>query len=425
MIRARALASPHSHSLHHLVNSCKVTSKLTRSPFHSLAILPPLKFDSDPFTGFFLLLDSSTLNPDRPYPSLRELREPRSSTGPNNSANSLQAPRSTCQHEIQPTDFQFHFCPENFPIRSTKSNQSLPVTPSESRESMSSTPVPYNYEDLMLAPPPAVSQDLWVETTDGKARKALRAVSDDVLARGSLSIQIGLPRKILELTDLIDRSTNDENEITSLLANSQHVQFSLIGVSTNGMPVKDAVIVGDGSTTTTTTTRRFSISQHGLADISVPSSISVYRPPTHILQLWEFLESQIRHVIELFDAVQMFLILKTPVAEEGNNTGVEIQQQCARTLVDARRFVLGCENYLKLYHSQRAKLASKCIKYPQLEDYQRALVERDHEECRDCRYLLVRLRMQCVAVADVLHKNFDKVNDPKGLSRGGASVGMY
>ncbi|KAI7939671.1 hypothetical protein MJO29_014407 [Puccinia striiformis f. sp. tritici] len=365
MIRTRALASPHSHSLHHLVNSCKVTSKLTL---------------------------------------------------PNNSANSLQAPRSTCQHEIQPTDFQFHFCPENFPIRSTKSNQSLPVTPSESRE------------------------NLWVETTDGKARKALRAVSDDVLARGSLSIQIGLPRKILELTDLIDRSTNDESSIfhekwdtrwlsqmrspvSSPTANMS--SFSLIGVSTNGMPVKDAVIVGDGSTTTTTTTRRFSISQHGLADISVPSSISVYRPPTHILQLWEFLESQIRHVIELFDAVQMFLILKTPVAEEGNNTGVEIQQQCARTLVDARRFVLGCENYLKLYHSQRAKLASKCIKYPQLEDYQRALVERDHEECRDCRYLLVRLRMQCVAVADVLHKNFDKVNDPKGLSRGGASVGMY
>ncbi|POV94823.1 hypothetical protein PSHT_16003 [Puccinia striiformis] len=424
MIRARALASPHSHSLHHLVNSCKVTSKLTRSPFHSLAILPPLKFDSDPFTGFFLLLDSSTTV----------------SVIANNSANSLQAPRSTCQHEIQPTDFQFHFCPENFPIRSTKSNQSLPVTPSESRESMSSTPVPYNYEDLMLAPPPAVSQDLWVETTDGKARKALRAVSDDVLARGSLSIQIGLPRKILELTDLIDRSTNDESSIfhekwdtrwlsqmrspvSSPTANMS--SFSLIGVSTNGMPVKDAVIVGDGSTTTTTTTRRFSISQHGLADISVPSSISVYRPPTHILQLWEFLESQIRHVIELFDAVQMFLILKTPVAEEGNNTGVEIQQQCARTLVDARRFVLGCENYLKLYHSQRAKLASKCIKYPQLEDYQRALVERDHEECRDCRYLLVRLRMQCVAVADVLHKNFDKVNDPKGLSRGGASVGMY
>lgn len=198
----------------------------------------------------------------------------------------------------------------------------------------------------------------------------------------------------------------------------------MIGVSTNNT-VKDVVggIVGEG---TTTTTRRFSISQQcGLSDMAIPSSISVFRPPTHILQLWEFLESQVRHVIELFDLVQMFLILKTPVAEEGNNTGVEIQQQCARTLVDARRFVLGCENYLKLYHTQRAKLASKCIKYPQLEDYQRALVERDHEECRDCRYLLVRLRMQCVAVADVLHKNFEKVNDPKGLSRGGASVGMY
>jgi predicted outer membrane lipoprotein len=45
---------------------------------------------------------------------------------------------------------------------------------------MSTGPTPYNYQDLMLAPAPAVSQDLWLETTDGKARKALRAVSDDV-----------------------------------------------------------------------------------------------------------------------------------------------------------------------------------------------------------------------------------------------------
>jgi len=200
--------------------------------------------------------------------------------------------------------------------------------------------------------------------------------------------------------------------------------FSVVGVSTNNInsiPIKDAVsgIVGEAATTT----RRFSISQQ--CDISIPGSISVYRAPDHILQLWEFLESQLRVLIELFDAVQMFIILKTPVAEEGNNTGVEIQLQCSRTLLDARRFAIGCDNYLKLYHTQRAKLASKCIKYPQLEDYQRALVERDHEECRDCRYLLVRLRMQSIAVIDVLHKNFEKVNDPKGLSRGGASVGMY
>ncbi|KNZ50934.1 uncharacterized protein VP01_416g9 [Puccinia sorghi] len=253
---------------------------------------------------------------------------------------------------------------------------------------MNNTTAPYNYtQDVMLAPPPAVSQDLWLETTDGKTRKALRAVSDGVLARGSLAIQVGLPRRILELSELIDRSSKDESSIfhekwdtrwvahmrspVSSSPKANISSFSLIGVTANNNPsLQDAVnsMVCDGAPSTTT--RRFSITQQcGL----------VYRPPTHILQLWEFLESQIRGVIEL-----------TPVAEEGNNTGVEIQQQCARTLVDARRFVLGCENYLKLYHTQRAKLASKCIKYPQLEDYQRALV-----------------------------------NDPKGLSRGGASVGMY
>lgn len=298
-----------------------------------------------------------------------------------------------------------------------------------------------NYRDSIPVPFPSISQDLWTETTDGKTRKALRAVSDEVLAGATFAIKIALPRKILDLTDLIERSITDESSIfhskwdirwTSQMrppvsppsSATNMSSFSVIGVSTNNVnsiPIADTMsgIVSEGATTT----RRFSISQK--CDVLIPGSISVYRAPDHILQLWDFLESQIRIIIELFDLVQMFLILKTPVAEEGNNTGVEIQQLCARTLVDARRFAIGCENYLKLYHTQRAKLASKCIKYPQLEDYQRALVERDHEECRDCRYLLVRLRMQCVAVIDVLHKNFEKVNDPKGLSRGGASVGMY
>lgn len=303
---------------------------------------------------------------------------------------------------------------------------------------MSTAPFGGKYQELMLAPLPVASQDLWNETSDNKTKKALRAVSDDLFARGMFAIKIALPRAILEFTELIDRSTRDESSIfhpkwdTRWSTNMRSpvsspgpnvTSFSVIGVSTDNIPVSTGgSIVGEAAATT----RRFSISQKcGVSDLSIPASVSVYRPPTHVLQLWEFLTPKIRHVIELLDSVQVFLILKTPLAEEGNNTGVEIQQQCARTLVDARRFMVGCENYLKLYHTQRAKLASKCIKYPQLEDYQRSLVERDHEECRDCRYLLVRIRMQCVAVADALHKNFEKVNDPKGLSRGSASVGMY
>lgn len=278
------------------------------------------------------------------------------------------------------------------------------------------------------APPPAVSGDLWTETSDKKTRLALRAVSDDVLARASLAIKVSLPRKILDLTDMVCRSQTDETSIF-------HPKWDTRWISNIAMVPKSPALINSISVIGHTNmgpagdqkthTRRFSITQQ-CSPVESTFSVSVVRPPTHVVQLWEVLESHIRQIIDFFDLVQTYLILKTPVAEEGNNTGVEIQQQCARTLADARRFVVGCENYLKLYHTQRAKLASKCLKYPQLEDYQRALTERDHEECRDCRYLLVRLRLQCLAVVDVLHKNFEKVDDPKGLSRGGASsVGMY
>lgn len=297
---------------------------------------------------------------------------------------------------------------------------------------------PNNFSTFSASPPPAVSFGLWTETADKKTRSALRAVSDDVLARAESAIKVGLPRKILELTDMIDRSERDETSIFHRKWDTRWASTHSLNFVNDPMPnsptavINGFAVIGLNNTAgdKQTTTRRFSITQQcGQTDVNRTTTtafpVSVSRPPTHIIQLWEILDSHLRSIIDLLDLVQTYLILKTPVAEEGNNTGVEIQQQCSRTVVDARRFVVGCENYLKLYHSQRAKLASKCFKYPQLEDYHRALAERDHEECRDCRYLLVRLRLQCLAVVDILHKNFEKVDDPKGLSRGGASVGMY
>jgi len=295
---------------------------------------------------------------------------------------------------------------------------------------------------LAEPPAPAVSQDLWTETADKKTRSALRGISDEVIAKALAAITAGFPKKILELNELIIRSTTDEESIfhpkwdtrkyASSLASSSVASkgnFSVVGISsTNVSELVSKELGSPKGTTTATTTRRFSISQQSGAGPlgSIQTQISVFGPPSHVLQLWEALDVQIYQIVELLDMVQLYLILKTPVAEEGNNTGVEIQQQCSRTIVDARRFVIGCESYLKLYHTQRAKLASKCLKYPQLEDYYRALAERDREECRDCRYLLSRLRAQCLSVLDILHKNFEKVDDPKGVTRGGGgAVGMY
>jgi len=288
---------------------------------------------------------------------------------------------------------------------------------------------------------PPVSQDLWNHTSDRKTKISLRNVSDEAINTALISIKTALPKKIIELNGLIAQSKNDENCVFHPKWDTQqhyHTQshpasplksasFSVLDISQiNITPREAGGDINQDTHTTTTTTRRISISQSSIPnDCTTISPASVFKTPTNILKRWQILGLQTRHILELLDSIQLYLVLKTPIAEEGNNTGVEIQQQCSRTLAEARRFIAGCDNYLKLYHTQRAKLASKCIKYPQLEDYQRALCERDLEESRDCRYLLSRFRVQCLAVLDILHKNFEKVDDPKGLSRGGVTIGMY
>lgn len=66
--------------------------------------------------------------------------------------------------------------------------------------------------------------------------------------------------------------------------------------------------------------------------------------------------------------VKLWIQLNIPRIEDGNNFGVAIQEEAIQELGRVEDAAFGLCDGIK-YHTARAKLLTKIIKYPNIEDY--------------------------------------------------------
>ena len=50
----------------------------------------------------------------------------------------------------------------------------------------------------------------------------------------------------------------------------------------------------------------------------------------------DYLKKEIRDSISIFNSLRLWIMLKVPRMEDGNNFGVSIQKECIKRLVDAQ-----------------------------------------------------------------------------------------
>ncbi|CAG2169989.1 unnamed protein product [Oppiella nova] len=92
--------------------------------------------------------------------------------------------------------------------------------------------------------------------------------------------------------------------------------------------------------------------------------IALLRP-----QMWELIE----HTLTLSVGINLMI----PQIEDGNNFGVQIQQECIDTIIGAENDVHKRLREICSYYATRAELMTKVVKYPHNEDYRCAVIERD------------------------------------------------
>eukprot|EP00731_Ephydatia_muelleri_P034780 Em0076g13a len=70
------------------------------------------------------------------------------------------------------------------------------------------------------------------------------------------------------------------------------------------------------------------------------------------------------------------------------------------------------------YYTARAKLVSKVLKYPVIEDYRRAVEEFDEKAFCGFRLICREVRNIYIVLYDMIVKNFEKVRKPRSENTG-------
>jgi len=137
-------------------------------------------------------------------------------------------------------------------------------------------------------------------------------------------------------------------------------------------------------------------------------------PSNEILcELMAVLKKEILGLIEMINTVKIWIQLNIPRIEDGNNFGVSIQEETVNELSRAEDSGFAVLESMTKYFVTRAKLISKVVKYPTIEDYQQSVLELDEKEYINLRLCALDLRNNYTILHDMIIKNLEKLKTPR------------
>ncbi|XP_036090616.1 proteasome activator complex subunit 3-like [Rousettus aegyptiacus] len=140
---------------------------------------------------------------------------------------------------------------------------------------------------------------------------------------------------------------------------------------------------------------------------------ALLRSNRHLVELIERVKPEIELLREKCSTVRMWVQLLIPKVEDGNNFGVSIQEDTVDRLWTVESTAASYLRRFSTYYNTRAKLVSKIVKYPQVEDYRRTVAEVDENEYLSVRQILLHVRNQYATLHDVILKNLEKIKTPR------------
>ncbi|KIY67499.1 proteasome activator pa28, REG alpha/beta subunit [Cylindrobasidium torrendii FP15055 ss-10] len=139
------------------------------------------------------------------------------------------------------------------------------------------------------------------------------------------------------------------------------------------------------------------------------------------IDLHEHLKRECEEFNISLDVVKLWITLTMPKIEDGDNFGVQVQEECLSELHRSQESVYNLRDVGRQDYLARAKICSKLIKYPNVEDYTMALREHDEKQLYFARQHLIDLRNLYASLMDLLQKNITKLRAPKSNN----NRGMY
>jgi len=133
-----------------------------------------------------------------------------------------------------------------------------------------------------------------------------------------------------------------------------------------------------------------------------------------LTDLVEILQKEILEMAEMINALSIWVKLNVPRMADGNNFGVEVQEEITKVLEGAEDAGYDVLDSFANYHSTRGTLVAKILKNPNIQDFRYALRELDEKTYIKTCLLACELRNDYITVYDLLAKNLDTLVTPRG-----------
>ncbi|KAF8733939.1 hypothetical protein AX14_003558 [Amanita brunnescens Koide BX004] len=221
--------------------------------------------------------------------------------------------------------------------------------------------------------------------------------------------------QILELSELLDTTSNADSPFHLSHASS----FTDVNVYPCTQPALDEPAQKK---------RRLNGSSDGEEEVSGPhatiNDVQYARLPSgvhanhHIVKLHEIVKKECEQLVSFIDRVKLWVTLTMP---NGDNFGTSSSTEVLSELHRAQESGYNLRDAARQDYLARAKIASKLIKYPNVEDYTLALREHDGKQLYLARQNLTDIRNMYAVLTDLIHKNISKIRAPKANN----SVGLY
>jgi len=234
-----------------------------------------------------------------------------------------------------------------------------------------------------------------------------------ITKRGEYLVFKTFPEKIYELQQIID----------SAMANDSSSPFNLQHVSTaTDTTVYPPPSIHPSDDEPQTKKRKLinAVDKHS-NDSQNARLANLVLANEHMPCVHEIIKRESQQLALFSDEVRLWVSLTMPKIEDGDNFGVQIQEEVLGELHRAQDSAYNLRDAARQDYLARAKICSKLIKYPHIEDYTLALKEHDERQFYLARQHLIDIRNMYAVLTDLIHKNISKIRAPKGNN----SVGLY
>jgi len=141
----------------------------------------------------------------------------------------------------------------------------------------------------------------------------------------------------------------------------------------------------------------------------------------HIEKLYALLKGEILEMVDLLNHLRLWLRLKVPKAQTGNNFRTEVLAEVLQMLGSGRTSGLSVLEVVAKYFLRRAKYISDAKKFPRAIDQARQVADLDEKQYICLIQGTMGLRNTFMLLLDKFTKNFDRImddSDAAGLGAG-------